>query len=146
MAHAPAEMLILDTDHMSDLHRGKTTGEVLRGRLDTAGMSFATTIVSVEELMRGRLAQLSGVKSDNHLIIPYSRLQTLVSALAGWHIVPWDDRAAQTFAVLRTKRLGIGTMDLRIASIALANNATLLSRNLRDFGRVPDLKVADWLS
>ena len=38
----------------------------------------------------------------------------------------------------------IGAMDLKIASIALANNATLLSRNLKDFGKVPDLKVEDW--
>ena len=37
-------------------------------------------------------------------------------------------------------------MDLRIASIVPANSATLLSRNLRDFERVPDLQVEDWLS
>ena len=37
-------------------------------------------------------------------------------------------------------------MDLRIAAIARANNATLLSRNLKDFERVPELKVEDWLS
>jgi tRNA(fMet)-specific endonuclease VapC len=35
-------------------------------------------------------------------------------------------------------------MDLKIAAIALAHKATLLSRNLRDFSRVPDLKVEDW--
>lgn len=38
----------------------------------------------------------------------------------------------------------IGTMDLKIAAIALANDATLLSRNLRDFGKVPGLRVEDW--
>lgn len=36
-------------------------------------------------------------------------------------------------------------MDLRIASIVLANGATLLSRNLRDFDRVPGLRVENWL-
>jgi len=35
-------------------------------------------------------------------------------------------------------------MDLKIAAIAIANDATLLSRNLRDFGKVPDLRVEDW--
>ena len=34
----------------------------------------------------------------------------------------------------------------KIASIALANNATLLSRNTTDFQRVPDLRTEDWLS
>ena len=36
-------------------------------------------------------------------------------------------------------------MDLRIASIAIANDATLLSRNLKDFSRVPGLRVENWL-
>jgi tRNA(fMet)-specific endonuclease VapC len=35
-------------------------------------------------------------------------------------------------------------MDLRIASIVLANSATLVSRNLRDYQKVPALQVADW--
>lgn len=38
------------------------------------------------------------------------------------------------------------TMDLKIASIAIATSATLLSRNTRDFERIPNLHVEDWLS
>jgi predicted nucleic acid-binding protein len=37
-------------------------------------------------------------------------------------------------------------MDLKIASIALVHGATLISRNVTDFSKVPDLKVADWLT
>jgi tRNA(fMet)-specific endonuclease VapC len=46
---------------------------------------------------------------------------------------------------LRTARIRIGTQDLKIASIALADNATLLSANLVDFRQVPGLDVEDWL-
>jgi tRNA(fMet)-specific endonuclease VapC len=35
-------------------------------------------------------------------------------------------------------------MDLKIAAIVLAHDATPLSKNLSDFGKVPGLKVADW--
>lgn len=37
-------------------------------------------------------------------------------------------------------------MDLKIASIALANDATVLTRNARDFGKVPNLRIEDWLA
>ena len=36
-------------------------------------------------------------------------------------------------------------MDLKIAAVTIANNAILLSRNLRDFQQIPELKVEDWL-
>jgi tRNA(fMet)-specific endonuclease VapC len=41
-------------------------------------------------------------------------------------------------------KIRIGTMDLKIAAIALAHGATLLSRNLVDFKKVPGLTVEDW--
>jgi tRNA(fMet)-specific endonuclease VapC len=36
-------------------------------------------------------------------------------------------------------------MDLKIASIALAHDATLLTRNTRDFAQVPGLRIENWL-
>ncbi|MBW3597524.1 MAG: type II toxin-antitoxin system VapC family toxin [Planctomycetes bacterium] len=40
----------------------------------------------------------------------------------------------------------IGTMDLKIASICLAHDATLLTRNRKDFENVAGLQIEDWLS
>lgn len=37
-------------------------------------------------------------------------------------------------------------MDLKIAAIVLSRDETLLSRNLVDFGKIPELKVEDWTS
>ena len=75
----------------------------------------------------------------------YTKVQELLDLTAEWTVLPWDENAAMTFMQLSQHRSGVGTMDLKIASITLANDATLLSRNLRDFQRVPNLKVEDWL-
>jgi tRNA(fMet)-specific endonuclease VapC len=48
------------------------------------------------------------------------------------------------FQRLRSQRIRIGSFDLKIAAIAIAHDATLLSRNLAVFRKVPGLKVEDW--
>ncbi len=62
-------------------------------------------------------------------------------------IVPFDQLAVrqleQLWKVDRLKR--IGRADLLIASITLANDATLVTRNLKHFRQVPNLKVVNWV-
>ncbi len=45
---------------------------------------------------------------------------------------------------LRQQKIRIGTLDLRIASIVLATDGILVTRNFRDFERVPNLKIENW--
>jgi predicted nucleic acid-binding protein len=52
---------------------------------------------------------------------------------------------AVQFADLRRQRIRIGTMDLKIACIALANDALLVTANLRDYSQVPELRCENWL-
>jgi tRNA(fMet)-specific endonuclease VapC len=59
-------------------------------------------------------------------------------------VLEFDEAAATEFERLQHLRLRIGTMDLKIAAIALAHNATVLPRNLKDLSRVPGLRVEDW--
>ena len=59
-------------------------------------------------------------------------------------MLDFNNHAAMQFEQLQKQHIRIGTMDLKIAAIAIANNATLLSRNLKDFSKVPGLKVEDW--
>ncbi len=138
-------MVILDTDHMSELFREALNAKSLIDRLSRTTEFRATTIVTAEELLRGRLAQTAKARSGGSLIESYARLHTTLAGLKHFRILPFDIGSARILEQLRGQRLGVGTMDLRIASIAIANNATLLSRNLRDFERVPGLTVEDWL-
>jgi tRNA(fMet)-specific endonuclease VapC len=72
----------------------------------------------------------------------YSRLERILTDFASANGVPFDDAASDVFIDLRRQRVRIGTMDLRIA--AIANGMTVLTRNLVDFEKVPNLDVEDW--
>jgi tRNA(fMet)-specific endonuclease VapC len=139
------EMLVLDTDHLVELDRGSSQGAALQRKLEDAGDEVATTIISAEEQFRGWLAQLHRQRDPHEQIATYQRLQRRIAFFAAWHVLPWDTNAADILQGLRRQRVRIGTMDLKIASIVLAYDATLLSRNLRDFQQVPNLRVEDWL-
>jgi tRNA(fMet)-specific endonuclease VapC len=57
----------------------------------------------------------------------------------------WTEDSADEFKRLLSSRVRIGTQDLKIACTAIANDALLLTANLRDFEQVPGLRVEDWL-
>jgi tRNA(fMet)-specific endonuclease VapC len=65
------------------------------------------------------------------------------------NVVPWSERAAAQYARIRAslRKVGtpIGNMDLLIAAHALAENAVLVTNNLRELRRVDDLVLEDWL-
>lgn len=138
-------MLVLDTNHMSEIIQQTSTGRALIERLDQSNVPLATTIISLEEMLRGWMARVRRERDPVAAIPLYGKLQQITELAEHWIILPWDMAAATWLRQLSTNRLRIGTMDLKIASIAIANNATLLSRNLRDFQRIPNLKAEDWL-
>jgi tRNA(fMet)-specific endonuclease VapC len=61
-------------------------------------------------------------------------------------ILPFDELAAAQFRTLQSRRIRIGTNDLRIAAIALARQAILVTSNRRDFERIAGLGLEDWQS
>ncbi len=138
-------MLILDTDHLSEMDRGSAAGIVLRDRLAQEAKEVFVTVVTAEESLRGWLAAIHGQKAAANLIYAYSRFDAALHSLEEWVRLPWDEDSARIFDELKTQGVTIGTMDLRIASIAMAYEATLLSRNLKHFRQVPGLMVENWL-
>lgn len=60
-------------------------------------------------------------------------------------IVRFDKTSAARFSGLPFGKIRVGTQDLKIASIALAQSAVVLTASSRDFEQVPDLRVENWL-
>lgn len=139
-------MVILDTDHLTVIQRRTEPDySILTTRLRQAPVGEAcTTIINVEEQLRGWLAVISRSKQLAREVAAYRHLHALMAFFAAIPIVEFDEPAANRFRDLQRSRLRIGTMDLKIAAIALSRGATLISRNLRDFRRVPSLTVQDW--
>lgn len=139
-------MILLDTDHLSVLTDTRDRRyQLLDSRLQTSTDAVASSIISVEEMLRGWLALIHRLRDSYRQIPAYARLQQLFDTFRLWEIMAFDQRAAEQFEGLRKQRIRLGSMDLKVASIALANNALLLTANLRDFSRIPNLRCDNWL-
>jgi tRNA(fMet)-specific endonuclease VapC len=141
-------MVVLDTDHLSVLdHESGASARRLAARLSTiASEGIATTIVNVEEQMRGWLAYLARARTVTDQIAAYDRLARYLRRYTRVTILDFDAAASTEFQRLRKVYRRVGTMDLKIAAVALAREATLLTRNLSDFRQIVNLKVENWLS
>ena len=138
-------MHLLDTDHLSVLERGGSGSERLRQRLQAVSPDeVAATVISYEEQSRGWLSYIARARSLEEQVTAYGYLQRHLQVFCAVPLIAFDPAAAAIIQQLRRQRIRIGTMDLKIASIALAQGASLLSRNITDFRKVPGLRVEDW--
>jgi tRNA(fMet)-specific endonuclease VapC len=139
-------MHILDTDLFSLTDKlNSAASQRLRFRLNRLKKDeLATTIITFEEQTRGWLSWLAQARTLEEQVTRYHQLNRMVKSYNEVWLLEFDLQAAAEFARLQKQRIRIGTMDLKIAAIALSQNATLLSRNLKDFSKVPGLQVEDW--
>jgi tRNA(fMet)-specific endonuclease VapC len=103
-----------------------------------------TTIISFHEQIGGWYKNLARPRKQRDVIFAYEMLERVIANFAEMQVLSFDDAAAIQFESLKKQRVRVGTMDLRIAAITLANDMTLLTRNTVDFERVPGLKFEDW--
>jgi tRNA(fMet)-specific endonuclease VapC len=142
-------MYILDTDHLSVLERGGDAAQNLLQRLATIEQTqVAASIISYEEQMRGWLSLIAKAEKEKKVpeqVKAYKKLRQQLKDYCVRPILEFDEVAAQEFQRLKKlHRQKPGTMDLKIAAIALVNKAILLTRNDRDFRQVANLSIEDW--
>jgi tRNA(fMet)-specific endonuclease VapC len=136
-------LYILDTDTLSLSQHGHAA--VNARVLALSPGELAITVLSVEEQITGRYASLRKARQPDGLARAYQHLADTVRMLSGVPILSFTEQAILRYGQLLALKLGVGKMDLRIAAVALENNGVLVTRNLRDFRRVPNLVVEDWV-
>lgn len=129
---------MLDTNTLSDLIRNPR-GALVRRLGATEPDTVCTSIVVACELRFG--AKRKGSDALTH------RVEQLLTALT---VLPFDEPADHHYADIRAvlERAGtpIGSHDLFIAAHARSRGMTLVTHNMREFERVPGLRVQDWLT
>jgi tRNA(fMet)-specific endonuclease VapC len=137
-------MHLLDTNILTALYLGNPKVLTALGKLKDS--QVAITIVTKVELLRGRIEYL--LKAERGAVL---RAQALLweteQRLNRIEIIPFDADAIAQFDILaiNSSLRKSGRADLLIASIALARRATLVTRNLKDFQRIPNLQIVNWL-
>ena len=131
----------LDTDHLSLILRGHPK---VRERLTAVPPEeVVITIITAEEQLRGRLAQVSKAGSGEAPSKAYQYLHKAINDLARLTVLDYDASSDLIYHELRLRRLRVGSQDLRIAAISLANSAILVTCNHSDFSKVPGLVLDD---
>ncbi len=139
-------MFVLDSDHLSFLQRQRGTEfERLSQRCaEHEPTDFYLTIISFHEQFNGWTKFIARAKNSIGLVRGYTELEGVINSFARVQVLPFSSAAADVLDELKKHRVRVGAMDLRIASIVIANQMTLLTRNSVDFERVPNLCFQDW--
>jgi tRNA(fMet)-specific endonuclease VapC len=135
---------VLDTDHLSLYQRNHPQVCDRIRAVRQNGIILKTTVVTVEEQYAGRLAQIRKSQTPDVLISAYDRLKASFSLFSQLEILEYNRAADDYFRQFRSQRVRIGTQDLRIASIAIAQGGIVLTRNRKDFEQVAGLTIEDW--
>lgn len=136
-------LYILDTDHVSLILCNHH--QVIA---NAAQHQVVITIITVQELFNGWIGRINDPSLVHNLSALYSKLSITVKYLQTVEIMDFTPEAEaclkqllKNHPPLRKNRL---QKDMRIAAIALSLDATVVTRNQRDFVQVPGLKIADW--
>ena len=135
-------LYVLDTDHVSLLQ--KNHPQIVQRISNVGAGSLAVTVITVEEQLRGWFKVIRRHSSGPKLIWAYAGLRGAVEYFNTVRLIDFDQAAEACYVDLRRQKIRIGTQDLRIAAITLSVNAVLVTRNRRDFEKVPNLVFEDW--
>ena len=137
---------VLDTTTVTHLQHAHPRLLVRMGAAAEARHVIGTTTVTVEESIGGWIGRLRRARTRTEEAEVAEALADAVTILSRFQIFPTTEPALDRFDQLVRMKLNVGKSDLKIAAVELELGATVVTDNLRDFGRVPHLPVEDWLA
>jgi len=133
-------MYLLDTDALSNVIKKSPSARLLRKLAETPSEALFTTAVNIAEILYGAARVPHG---ERYLSVFKEKVFPCLT------ILPFDLKSAEIHgplkAQLEKKGLSKSEPDLMIASIALRNNLTVVSGNVRHFAGIPRLRCEDWI-
>lgn len=135
-------LFLLDTDHLSLYQMGHPP--LIQNLLRHMTDEIAISVITVEEQLTGWQRALRLAREVARRAEVYRRMALTVESLSSWTVLPFTVTALACHADLVRRRLNVSSNDLKIAATALEVAATVVTRNLRDFGRVAGLSTEDW--
>ena len=133
---------VLDSDIVSLLQHGHPV--VVENLSKHSSGEVATTIITMEEQLSGWYTLLRRARTVKQLVPVYERMGQTVRFLSRLPLLSFTDASAEVYERLRRQKPRAGSMDLRVAAIALTHSARLVTRNRRDFEDIEDLTTENW--
>ncbi len=134
---------LLDTDTITLLQHNHP--QVLQNLSNHTAADVAISVINVQEQLAGWVSAINQARTPPAIRIAYDRLPNeLLPVWKRFFVVSFLEPAILRFRQLLRQKLNVRGMDLRIAAIALENGLIVVTRNRRDFGRVPALVIEDW--
>jgi tRNA(fMet)-specific endonuclease VapC len=134
-------MYIFDTDSLSNVLKRKPSALLLKKLSSLSKNSQFTTSINVSEIYFGAYRS----KNQKEILKAYEE-----RVFPNINILPFDADSGKIYgrikAHLEKRGLSKSEPDLRIASIAIQHNMTLISGNIRHFQNIPGLEVEDWIN
>jgi len=136
-------LFILDTDTvtLASYRHPQVTARIQQAQQTD---DVTVCVITVREIMEGWIAASTRSAQPQRILAAYEGLRRSTEYFAEFDIIPFTPAALARFDALVKSRLNVRNDDLRIAAIALEAGAIVVTRNLRDFRRVPGLICEDW--
>lgn len=138
-------MIAFDADVLTELFSGSP--QYVSRASSIPPTEQCVPIIVVEEILRGRLNSIRHAESGNSKLSicrAYELFDETLIVFRGVTTLAYNTFAEDLFQQWRKSRIRGGTHDLRIAAICVAHNATLVTRNRRDFEGLPGLLLDVW--